>query len=216
MKNRYAIIVAGGTGSRMKTAVPKQFLEIDGTPVIVKTIQQFINFDPNISLIISIHKDYKGLMEDLIKSYFNFKQIAVVLGGATRFQSVKNGLNAIQESEGVVGIHDAARPFVSIETITRCYQAAELKGNAVPIIPVNESLRHVDGELNKSVNRNQFKIVQTPQCFKIELIKNAFLQEESLLFTDDASVVESYGEKINLVEGNAENIKITTPSDIKN
>jgi 2-C-methyl-D-erythritol 4-phosphate cytidylyltransferase len=155
-------------------------------------------------------------MNDLIQLYFSSYQIKIVGGGATRFQSVKNGLTLIEYLSAVVAIHDAARPYVSIETIERCYKTAEQLGNAVPVIQVNESLRQVNGNINKAVNRNQFKIVQTPQCFKAELLQKAFLQTESDLFTDDASVVESYGISINLVEGNPENIKITTPADLKN
>ncbi len=216
MSKRYAIIVAGGTGSRMKSQIPKQFLEINGVPVIVKTMQQFLDFDSKIEMIISVHKDYMTLMNDLIQLYFSSYQIKIVGGGATRFQSVKNGLTLIEYLSAVVAIHDAARPYVSIETIERCYKTAEQLGNAVPVIQVNESLRQVNGNINKAVNRNQFKIVQTPQCFKAELLQKAFLQTESDLFTDDASVVESYGISINLVEGNPENIKITTPVDLKN
>ncbi|MCA6437254.1 MAG: 2-C-methyl-D-erythritol 4-phosphate cytidylyltransferase [Bacteroidetes bacterium] len=216
MSKRYAIIVAGGTGSRMKSQIPKQFLEINGVPVIVKTMQQFLYFDSKIEMIISVHKDYMTLMNDLIQLYFSSYQIKIVGGGATRFQSVKNGLTLIEYLSAVVAIHDAARPYVSIETIERCYKTAEQLGNAVPVIQVNESLRQVNGNINKAVNRNQFKIVQTPQCFKAELLQKAFLQTESDLFTDDASVVESYGISINLVEGNPENIKITTPADLKN
>ncbi len=216
MSKRYAIIVAGGTGSRMKSLVPKQFIEINGIPVIVKTIQQFLDFDSKIEVIISVHKDYITLMNELIQLNFSSYKIKIVEGGATRFQSVKNGLALTKDLSSVVAIHDAARPFVSIETIERCYKVAEQLGNAVPVIQVNESLRQVDGNTSKAVNRNQFRIVQTPQCFKADLLLKAFLQKESELFTDDASVIESFGVSINLVEGNTENIKITTPADLKN
>lgn len=215
MSKRYAIIVAGGTGSRMKSLVPKQFLEINGVPVIVKTIRQFLSFDSKIEVIISVHKEYINLMNELIQLHFSSYQIKIVEGGATRFQSVKNGLALTKDLGSIVAIHDAARPFVSVETIERCYNVAEQLGNAVPVIQVNESLRQVEGNTNKAVNRNQFRIVQTPQCFKAELLQKAFLQKESELFTDDASVIESFGVSINLVEGNAENIKITTPADLR-
>lgn len=216
MSKRYVIIVAGGTGSRMKSILPKQFLEINGVPIIVKTIQQFLKFDLKVEMIISVHKDYLAFMNELIQLHFNSFQIKVVVGGASRFQSVKNGLVLVEDLGAVVAIHDAARPYVSIETIERCYQIAEQLGNAVPVIQVNESLRQVDGNVNKAVDRNLFRIVQTPQCFKAELLHKAFLQKESDLFTDDASVIESFGIQINLVEGNSENIKITTPADLKN
>ncbi|MGZ4038440.1 MAG: IspD/TarI family cytidylyltransferase, partial [Bacteroidia bacterium] len=146
--------------------------------------------------------------------YFPEKNICLCEGGDTRFHSVKNGLAHVKDSNGVVGIHDAARPLVSVETIRNCFETAAQKGNAVPVISLSESLRHIENNLSRAVNRSDYKIVQTPQCFKTGLIKTAFEQDYSSAFTDDATVAEQAGLKINLVEGNPENIKITTPADL--
>jgi 2-C-methyl-D-erythritol 4-phosphate cytidylyltransferase len=135
-------------------------------------------------------------------------------GGKTRFDSVKNGLNEISDEKGIVFIHDAARPLVSKETIARCFEAAKKTGNAIPVLKVNESLRKVSGEDSFPLNRDEIRIVQTPQCFSIPEIKKAFEQEYDVAFTDDASVLEKEGKKINLVDGNQENIKITFPADL--
>ena len=212
---QYVIIVAGGIGTRMKTDRPKQFLELNGEPIIIRTIRCFLNFNPSIENIVSVHKNYKTHLEGLIEK-FNLKEvnIKITFGGETRFASVKNGLQLIEGNEGVVGIHDSARPLVSQETIVNCYETAQQKGNAIPCIAVNDSLRKISNNVNNSVNRNEFKIVQTPQCFLVSKIKKAFEQDYNPSFTDDATVLESTGEKIILVEGNEENFKITSPADL--
>ena len=215
MQEQYVIIVAGGIGTRMKSDRPKQFLDLGGEPIIVKTINCFLNYNPEIQIIISVHKNYKVHLEGLIEK-FNLKgaAIRITFGGDSRFASVKNGLDLITNENAIVGIHDAARPFVSQQTISSCYDTAFVKGNAVPCISVNESMRKISNNVNNSVNRNEYKIIQTPQCFLVSKIKNAFLQTHSQAFTDDATVLESTGEKIILVEGNEENIKITSPHDL--
>ncbi|MCC6370971.1 MAG: 2-C-methyl-D-erythritol 4-phosphate cytidylyltransferase [Bacteroidia bacterium] len=215
MQQQYVIIVAGGVGSRIKSDRPKQFLEIKGEPIIVKTIRAFLNYNPSISTIICVHKNYKAHLEGLIEK-FDLKQadIKITFGGDTRFHSVKNGLLLIENPGAIVGIHDAARPFVSQQTIANCYETALQKGNAIPCVPVNESMRKISNNVNNSVNRNEYKIIQTPQCFVVAQIKKAFEREYSGIFTDDATVLEASGEKINLVEGNQENIKITSPHDL--
>jgi len=214
MNNEYLIIVAGGTGSRMISKLPKQFIELNGEPIIIKTIKQFLNYNPNIKIVISIHIDYELYLNDLLKKHFTENNFLTVIGGATRFQSVKNALNTIKNDNGTVAIHDAARPFVSKETIARCFETAKKLNNAIPVVDVTESLRQVNNQTNKSVDRTTFKIVQTPQCFNIKIIQKAFNLPESPLFTDDASVLEALGYEINLVKGNYENIKITTPKDL--
>lgn len=215
MQQQYVIIVAGGTGTRMKSDVPKQFIKINGVPIIVKTIQRFLNYNPAIHIIISIHKNYKAHLETIIKAFDLLDiDIQITIGGETRFDSVKNGLNLILDEGAIIGIHDAARPFVSIKTIQVCFETATIKGNAVPCISVTDSLRKISNNINSAVNRNEFKIIQTPQCFLASKIKNAFKQQYLSNFTDDATVLESTGEKINLVEGNEENIKITSPQDL--
>ena len=211
----YVIIVAGGIGTRMKADRPKQFIEINGVPIIVKTIQCFVSYNPQIKVIISVHKNYKAYLEALIEKHgFQNYSIQITIGGETRFESVKNGLELITQEQSIVGIHDAARPFVSNETIVSCYKIAAEKGNAIPSISVNDSMRKISNNINVAVNRNEYKIIQTPQCFISHKIKQAFLQPYSSAFTDDATVLEHTGEKINLVEGNAENIKITSPHDL--
>lgn len=213
MTNYYAIIVAGGTGSRIKSDVPKQFVELNGKEIIIRTIEKFLAFNNSIKIIIAVHKDFFSFLETLLARY-NLGEIRIVVGGDTRFQSVKNALAEINDVNAIVGIHDAARPLVSVETISSCYKIAEEKGNAIPVVAINESIREVAGNNSKHVNRNHFKIIQTPQCFNTKEIKEAFTQPYNDLFTDDASVLEAYGKTINLVEGNAENIKITLPKDL--
>lgn len=214
MSKDHVIIVAGGTGSRMRSDIPKQFLKIKGTPIIVLSVQQFLRYDPHIQVVIAVHKDFKKHLEKLLASCFPKNNIQIVLGGETRFHSVKNALDLVPASNAVVGIHDAARPFVAVNVIKNCYDLAAKKGNAIPAITLFESIRQVNDKGNKAVDRNQFKVIQTPQCFKIKLIKKAFTKKYSTKFTDDATVLESIGEKINLVEGNFENIKITNPNDL--
>ena len=215
MQNQeYIIIVAGGTGKRIKSNIPKQFIEVNGKPLIVYTIERFLAYNSAIKICIVVHQDYLQHMNDLLKKYFPDKNINTTTGGDTRFYSVKKGLALIEPSFAIVGIHDAARPMVSIDTIKRCYEAAAQKGNAIPVVNVNESIRVIENNSNKAVNRNNYKVIQTPQCFNVSLIKKAFEQEYSNLFTDDASVLEKMGEKIFLVEGNTENIKITHDTDL--
>ncbi|MBX9640736.1 MAG: 2-C-methyl-D-erythritol 4-phosphate cytidylyltransferase [Mycobacteriaceae bacterium] len=214
MQNQYLIIVAGGNGSRMQNSLPKQFIELNGEPIIIKTINCFLKYNPAIKIIISVHIDFKIYLQKLLQTHF-IRNIHLVIGGETRFNSVKNGLALINDPNAIVGIHDAARPFVSQQTIKNCFETASTKGNAIPCISLNESIRKVTTEKNNAVNRNNYKIIQTPQCFLVSKIKQAFIQPYSPLFTDDAAVLESIGETIFLVDGNIENIKITTPYDLK-
>jgi len=210
---KHIIIVAGGTGTRMNSLVPKQFLELHGKPVLMHTIEKFTNAIPGINTIVVLAPASRIQWETLCKKH-NFTIVhQLTAGGETRFQSVKNGLELVPEN-CVVGIHDAARPLVGINTIVNTFEIAEQKGNAVPAIPLNESIRELKNNSNKAVDRTNYFIIQTPQCFQSGLIKKAFLQQYKSVFTDDASVMEAMGEKINLIEGNRENIKITTPQDL--
>lgn len=213
MKSQYLIIVAGGTGSRMEQVLPKQFILLNNEPIIIKTINCFLKYNPTINIIISVHKNFKTYLEKLLEAH-NIINIKIVLGGATRFQSVKNGLKLITDTLAIVAIHDAARPFVSLQTIKNCFETATLKGNAVPCISLNESIREIKIKKNTAVNRASYKIIQTPQCFLVSKLKKAFNQPYNPLFTDDATVLESIKEPIFLVEGNIENIKITNPHDL--
>ncbi len=207
------IIVAGGSGTRMKSDVPKQFIELNNKPILLHTLQKFTDAFSDIKIVLVIASDYKQAWEKICNKYqFNYP-VQLAEGGETRFHSVKNGLAAVPEN-CIVGVHDAARPLVSIKTIVDAYKLAEEKGNASPCISLNESIREVKEGANKSVDRNNYFIIQTPQCFQSSLLKKAFLQSYNPSFTDDASVLEAIGEKINLIEGNRENIKITTPQDL--
>lgn len=213
MRQQAVIIVAGGTGSRMQSELPKQFIKVNGKEILLHTIDRFLQFDPQIRIIISVHNDYLEFANTLLTEH-HIKNFRLTAGGDTRFQSVKNGLQLIEDADTVVGIHDAARPLVSLKTISGCYNTAAQKGNATPAIKIAETIREVTSESNKPANRDHFKVIQTPQCFVASKIKKAFEQPYSANFTDDASVLEAAGEKIVLVEGNLENIKITNPHDL--
>ena len=210
---KFALIVAGGSGTRMKSDVPKQFLEIAGLPVIMHTINSFAKFDPEIQFILVLPESLIPNWHKLCEIHHFYIKHKIAIGGATRFYSVKNGLNLIDE-EGIVFIHDAVRPLVSDATIQNCLDCATTNGNALPVISVTESVRIVDGNKHQPADRSQIYLVQTPQTFHTSLIKKAYQVALNDNFTDDATVLESTGATINLVEGNRENIKITTPSDL--
>jgi 2-C-methyl-D-erythritol 4-phosphate cytidylyltransferase len=211
--NMYVVIVAGGSGKRMGAEIPKQFLELAGRPVLMHTIERFLTFSSAIEIITVLPENQLRFWLELQKKHSFFVPNTLVKGGINRFQSVKNGLEFVN-SPGLVAIHDGVRPFVSIDTIKRCFEAAEKLGNAIPAISPTESLRIVTGTESVPVSRFQVKQIQTPQVFSAELIKNAYLQKYSNEFSDDATVLEKTGEKINLIEGNRENIKITNPEDL--
>lgn len=214
MQKRYVILVAGGSGTRMGTVLPKQFLEVNGKPVLLHTLERFYSTDPEFVIIIVLPSDHHDTWKEILKTHHIQIPHILVSGGETRFHSVKNGIAEIEDNEGLVAIHDGVRPLVSSSVILQAFQEAAKFGNAIPAIPLNDSIRELDGDKNKIADRNKFRLIQTPQTFKISIIKKAFLQSFSSEFTDDASVVEKNGEKIHLFEGNPENIKITTPSDL--
>ncbi len=199
----------------MNSTVPKQFMDLGGQPLIIKTLRCFLSYNATMRVIISVHQDYESRMQEMIRAAgLGEANIRITLGGDTRFASVKNGLALVEDETAVVGIHDAARPFVSRSTIERCFEEAARQGNAIPCIRIAESLRKVEGNASAAVSRDEYRIVQTPQCFVAADIKKAFEQAYSPAFTDDATVLEAMGRRIHLVEGNAENIKITTPHDL--
>lgn len=210
----HAIIVAGGTGTRMQQHLPKQFLELHGKPVLAHTLRLFHQFDPTIRIVVVMHHDFVNYWNDLRETLDLGIAHTVVPGGRERFHSVMAGLETITDTEGVVGIHDAVRPLVSQQTVRNCYEAAAVSGAAIPVVTVHESLRQVTGSISVALNRSVFRMVQTPQCFRLSVIRHAFHQDYRPEFTDDASVVEAAGHDIQLVEGNRENIKITTPEDL--
>jgi len=209
----YAVIVAGGHGKRMGSELPKQYLELAGKPVLMRTLERFKAFDESIELITVLPENQLRFWAELQKKYSFDIPHTIVKGGKARFYSVRNGLNFV-DVPGLVAIHDGVRPFVSIDTIKRCFQMAEKLGNAVPVISPTESMRLLTETGSRPVNRLNLKIVQTPQVFNAEIIKKAYRQDYLPEFTDDASVLEKTGVKINLIEGNRENIKITTPEDL--
>lgn len=212
MEPLYAIIVAGGRGMRMGHDLPKQFLPLGSKPVLMHTLERFYHFNKDIRLILVLPADQFTYWKVLCQKH-NFKlEHRLTSGGETRFHSVQKGLDLVDK--GLVAIHDGVRPFVSFETIARCFRAAETCGVAIPVINVTESLREVEEDGSRARGRDAFRIVQTPQIFKSDIIKGAYLQAEGTAFTDDASVVEAAGYDITLVEGNRENIKITSPLDM--
>ena len=212
----YIIIVAGGKGLRMGSDIPKQFLPIGGKPVLMRTLERFRSYDANLQIILVLPEAQQDYWRELCEQYHFDVEYLLANGGQTRFHSVQNGLALVpDDAEGVVGIHDGVRPFPSIEVIRNCYATARVKKAVIPVIPVVETVRHLEGDKSATVPRNDYRLVQTPQAFDIQLLKAANRQPYNEGFTDDASVVESYGYEITLVEGNRENIKITTPYDLK-
>lgn len=219
----YIIIVAGGKGLRMGGDIPKQFLPVAGMPVLMRTILRFREALPEVNIILVLPKSQQDYWKNLCQQYQFNVGYQLADGGQTRFHSVQNGLALIPDNaDGVVGVHDGVRPFVSVETIRRCYEEARNSKAVVPVIPVVETLRKIDienravanSQLSHTVPRDEYRLVQTPQCFDIQLLKAANRQPYCDAFTDDASVVEAYGQAVTLVDGNRENIKITTPFDL--
>ena len=211
---KHIIIVAGGKGLRMGGEIPKQFLPICEKPVLMRTLEAFYAYDSAIHIILVLPVSQQAYWRELCAEYHFTLPHDVADGGETRFHSVMNGLAKV-EGEGLVGVHDGVRPFVSQEVIARCYEEAAEKKAVIPVIGVVETVRQlVDGE-SVTVPRDQYKLVQTPQVFDVALLRKAYHQEYTDMFTDDASVVEALGEKVHLVEGNRENIKLTTPFDLK-
>ncbi len=210
---RQAIIVAGGRGTRMNNEVPKQFLPLCGKPIVMHTLETFYNFDSHIELILVLPEHLVVYWQNLcVKHQFDIPH-HIVAGGQERFYSVKNGL-VFAKPNALIAIHDGVRPFVSHSTLERCFRQAELQGNAIPAMPLVDSIREIKLNENQIVDRTKLRAIQTPQVFQSQIITKAFEQPFSPTFTDDASVVEAYGEKIHLVEGNVENIKLTTPFDL--
>lgn len=207
------VIVAGGKGLRMGGDLPKQYITVAGLPILMRTIQAFHQFDADMQIILVLPADHQSYWQDLCNQYSFTVKHTMATGGETRFHSVSNGLSLT--TGNLIAIHDGVRPFVSQEVIKRCFEEAEIHGSVVPVIEVVETIRQLDGSGSKTVNRDDYRLVQTPQVFQERIIKNAYQQSFNPFFTDDASVVEAMGSEIHLVEGNRENIKITTPYDLK-
>lgn len=212
------IIVAGGKGLRMGSDIPKQFLPIEGKPILMHTIDRFRAYDKDMQLIVVLPASQHDYWSELCRTHmsdFSTEGITLCDGGETRFHSVLHGLERIQNDTELIGVHDGVRPFVSTEVIARCYDEAAQSGAAIPVIDVFETVRHLlpNGQ-SETVPRDDYKLVQTPQVFNASLLRRAYKQPYEPRFTDDASVVEALGHSIVLVKGNRENIKITTPYDL--
>lgn len=212
---RYAIIVAGGSGKRFGSEVPKQFLPLEGKAVLMRTIEKFDQ--AGATIVVVLPAEHQEIWMAMCKES-NFPVThTVATGGKTRFESVKNGIAAIENlcASDLVAVHDGVRPLASVELINRCYDTAKQSGSAIPVVSPSDSIRQVlDDGTSRQLLRSSLRAVQTPQTFKAELLQGAYDVEESPLFTDDASVVESAGHQVTLVEGEVTNIKITTPIDM--
>lgn len=213
---KYIIIVAGGKGLRMGGEVPKQFLPVGGKPVLMRTMEAFHSYDAEIRIVLVLPVAQQTYWKELCAQYAFTLPYRLANGGETRFHSVKNGLDTIPADEdALVGVHDGVRPFVSTGVIARCYAEAARVEAVVPVIDVVETVRHLEGNgRSTTVSRDDYKLVQTPQVFSLALLKKAYAQPYVPAFTDDASVVEAFGHEVTLVQGNRENIKITTPFDL--
>jgi 2-C-methyl-D-erythritol 4-phosphate cytidylyltransferase len=211
---RIAIVVAGGTGTRMGAEVPKQFLLLHGEPILMHTLRVFGGIQPVDEIILVLPEPQIETWKNIcIEHWFAIKH-TLVKGGETRFQSVSNGLAKVTDSNALVAIHDGVRPLVTKDVVDRCFEEAEKNGNAIPVVKPVESVRITEESGSYPVNREKVLLVQTPQVFKASIIKRCYQTAWQPSFTDDASVVEYSGETIHLVEGNRENIKITTPMDL--
>lgn len=212
---KYAIIVAGGTGTRMGSAIPKQFLMLHERPILYYTVKTFLEAFDDLQIILVFPEDYQDMGKEIIDAYFDYSRIKITFGGETRFHSVQNGLRLVEE-EAIVFVHDAVRCLVSTDLIHRCYENTKHMGSAVPVVRAKDSVRFLNEEENDNevLDRNRVVLVQTPQTFHSKILKPAFGIDYKERFTDEATVVESFGLKISLVEGEEHNIKITRPVDM--
>lgn len=211
---KYVLIVAGGKGLRMGGEQPKQFLPLKGRPVLMHTLEQFYRSDVAMEIILVLPHEQQNYWKQLCEEHHFTIKHRVADGGESRFHSVKNGLSLI-ETPSIVGVHDGVRPFVSVDVINRCYELALTKEAVVPVVDVVDTVRHITKNGSETVDRSAYKLVQTPQVFNADLLLKGYEQAYSSAFTDDASVVEAMGVKVTLTPGNRENIKLTTPFDLK-
>ncbi len=211
---KYAIIVAGGAGIRMGAAIPKQFLLLNGKPVLYYTLHTFLQAYTDIEIILVLPEENVGAGQEIIDAWFDYSRIKITTGGRTRFHSVQNGLQLVTE-ESIVFVHDAVRCLLSVDLIKRCYEAALEHGATIPVIDSKDSVRLVTGEENRAVERTQVKLVQTPQTFHSKILLSAFAIDYKDKFTDEATVVEAFGINLHLVDGEEQNFKITQPRDMQ-
>jgi len=208
------IIVAGGSGTRMGAEIPKQFIELNGRPILMHTLENLHDMDETMQLILVLPISQFSVWDELKKKHRFSIEHELAQGGETRFLSVKNGLAKVSHSE-VVGVHDGVRPFPSKKMVDACFLAASRSGAAIPTVPIVQSLRKTNKGISEAVDRNKYCAVQTPQCFQTEILKKAFESAVHTDYSDDATVIEALGQTIHLIEGNIENIKITTPIDLE-
>lgn len=211
--NKYAVIVAGGNGSRMNSNIPKQFLLLKNKPVLYYTLNAFLQSYADMKIILVLPEEYIATGQEIIDAYFDYERIKITVGGRTRFHSVQNGLKLVEE-ESIVLVHDAVRCLVDTELIYRCYEAALEFGAAIPAIASRDSVRLITEEGNEAVERRNVRLIQTPQAFLSTILIPAYNIDYKDKFTDEATVVEAFGMKVKLVEGDERNIKITQPADL--
>lgn len=211
--NKYAVIVAGGIGSRMNSAVPKQFILLKGKPLLYYTLQTFLNSYEDLKIILVLPEEYVATGQEIIDAWFDYKRIKITIGGRTRFHSVQNGLTMV-EGESIVFVHDAVRCLLTTDLIHRSYNAALEFGAAIPVVDCNDSVRYVSEQGNEALERRNIKLVQTPQVFLSTILLPAFNIDYKDKFTDEASVVEAFGMKVHLLPGEETNLKITRPTDL--
>jgi len=212
-QKEYALIVAGGKGTRIKSKLPKQFLELNGKPILLHTVEAFIRYSKNIPIILVLPEDDFPIWRSICARFHFDRPILLQMGGETRFQSVKRGLDLIN-GDGLVAIHDGVRPLVSEDIIAASFHLAAVHKTAVAAVRLKESIRMTDIDATKAMDRSRFRLIQTPQTFDVNLIKQAYKIKEDLSLTDDASVAEKSGHSISLFEGSYRNIKITTEEDL--
>lgn len=211
--NKYAVIVAGGSGSRMGGSLPKQFLLLNDKPVLYYTIKTFLDSYDDMQIILVLPVDYTDMGQEIIDAWFDKNRIRITAGGDSRFQSVKNGL-ALVEDEAIIFVHDGVRCLLSTDLVHRCYVQAVETGTAIPAVVSKDSIRLLKEDSNEAFDRNRVMLIQTPQTFHSKILLPAFQIDYKDKFTDEATVVEAYGMKVSLVEGEDTNIKITTPIDL--
>lgn len=210
---KFAVIVAAGSGSRMGGDLPKQFMLVNDKPVLYYTLKTFLNSFDDMQIVLVLPVDYTDMGQEIIDAYFDKDKIRITAGGDTRFQSVKNGLQ-LTEDDSIIFVHDGVRCLISEELIHRCYKQAVETGTAIPVIPSKDSVRLLQDESNDAIDRNKVMLVQTPQTFHSKILIPAFQIDYKEKFTDEATVVEAFGMKVTLVEGEENNIKITRPIDL--
>ncbi len=210
---KYVVLVAGGNGSRMNSTVPKQFLLLKGKPVLYYTIKAFLEAYEDVQIILVLPEEHIAAGQEIIDAFFDYNRIQITLGGRTRFHSVQNGLQLVTD-ESIVFVHDAVRCMVTSDLIHRCYEAVLEFGSAVPVVDAKDSIRLISAEGNDAVDRDLIKLVQTPQAFYSKILLPAFVIDYKEKFTDEATVVEAFGLKVHLVQGDDNNLKITRPVDL--